>query len=302
MKHGVPRNEEAAAVVHAVNVRRRLGEWLLTLPSLGMLILLVGIPMIVILLTAFRQRTGDGWSLDAIRNISAAWETLHWPIIKRTLFYSSITTVLTILIGMPVAYLIARANTKIRGFLILLIMIPFWTNMLVHVSAWRVVLHPDGVLRQTLLWLGIIGEADYLLNNAGAVILLMVYVFLPFAILPLYAAIEKFDFTLLESARDLGASRMQSLVRVFLPGISGGIVAAAMLVFVPVMGCYIIPDLVGNYSTTIISNIIIQRALTDRNMPEAAALSGLLLLGMILAWAVFRVLRVMKNRKEGGGA
>lgn len=291
---------DISPAARAVKIRRRWSEWMLTLPSLVMLILLVGIPMVVIMLTAFRQRTGDGWSLDAIQNIIAAWNTVHYPIIKRTLMYSTITTVLTILIGMPVAYYIARANVKLRGLLILLIMIPFWTNMLVHISAWRVVLHPDGMLRGALLWLGVIGENDYLLYNAGSVILLMVYVFLPFAVLPLYAAIEKFDFTLLESARDLGASRTQSILRIFMPGISGGIAGAGMLVFVPVMGCYIIPDLVGNYRTPIISNIIIQRALSDRNIPEAAALSGLLLLGMIVAWGFYRVLLAVKSRKEGG--
>ena len=282
--------------------RRRWGEWFLTLPSLVMLILLVGLPTLIIILTAFRERgisggAGKEWSLEPVRNVFL--NPAYLPIIQRTLIYASLTTLLCILIGLPVAYMIARANSKLRTYLILLVVIPFWTNMLVHISAWKMALHPNGAISMSLKWLGLIGENDLLLYNPQAVVLILVYVFLPFAILPLYAAIQKFDFILLESARDLGASKLQAITRIFLPGISGGIVAASLLVFVPVLGCYIVPELVGNPYTELLANKIAQRTFQDRNLPEAAALSAGLLLMMLLVWMMCSIFSAMKKRKEG---
>ncbi|MDO4550157.1 MAG: ABC transporter permease [Planctomycetia bacterium] len=278
-------------------------EWLLTLPSLLMLITLVGIPMLIILLTSFRERSdlggvGAEWSLDAFRNIFASWNNIFYPIIKRTLIYTTLTTILCILLGLPVAFMIARAKPWIRNLLTLLVLIPFWTNMLVHISAWKMVLHSDGALRNFLLWIGCISEQTKLLGNSSSVILVMVHIFLPFAILPLYATIQKFDFQLLESARDLGASRCQTFLRVFLPGISPGIIAAGLLVFIPVLGCYVVPDLMGGMNTDMLSNKIVQRTLSDRNIPEAAALASGMLLSLCFAWLICRSFMTFRNRKE----
>ena len=280
--------------------KRRLNEWLLSLPSLTMLMALVGIPTLVILLTAFRSSSptggvGEGWSLAAMREI---FRPLYGPIIWRTLVYTSITTLLCILIGLPVAYTIARTSERWRNYLILAIVIPFWTNMLVHLCAWKMVLHPNGVFGQAAVWLGLIGENDLLLYNPQAVILLLVYIFLPFAIIPLYATIEKFDFRLLESARDLGATSRQALYRVFLPGIQGGILSAAILVFVPVLGCYVVPELVGDARSELFSNKIAQRTFQDRNLPQAAALSAALLLGMLLVWLIYIGMKRWKEQRE----
>ncbi|MDO4575146.1 MAG: ABC transporter permease [Planctomycetia bacterium] len=280
----------------------RWKEGLLTLPSLGMLVGLVGVPTLVIFITAFCASSptggvGQGWSFRAIESL---FQWMYVPIIIKTLLYSAIATLLCILIGLPVAYLMARCQGRLRNILVLAIVIPFWTNMLVHLSAWKMVLHPNGAFGKLLLYLGVIGPNDLLLYNPQAVILLFVYIFLPFAIIPLYATIEKFDFRLLESARDLGATSWQALSQVFLPGIWSGILSASILVFVPVLGCYVVPELVGDANSVLYSNKIAQRTFQDRNLPEAAALSSALLVGMMVVGLGYLYWERAKRRQEEG--
>ncbi|MDO4570394.1 MAG: ABC transporter permease [Planctomycetia bacterium] len=275
-------------------------EWTLTIPSLVMLLTLVGIPTLVILLTALRTSSptggvGDGWSLEAIYRLG---NPIYVPIVVRTIIYTTITTVLCILIGLPVAYYLARCSGRLRTTLLLAVVIPFWTNILVHLCAWKMALHPDGIVKKALVFLNLVDPGTVLLYNPQTVILVMVHVFLPFAIIPLYATIEKFDFRLLESARDLGAGSLQTLWRVFLPGIASGIWSAAILVFVPVLGCYIVPQYMGNANILLLANKIEQRTFADRNLPEAAALSGCLLLAMLLVWLFFRGMSRIHEARE----
>lgn len=180
------------------------------------------------------------------------------------------------MLGIPVGYWIAQQREKYRYWLLLVIIIPLWTNFLIRIFAWRVLLHPDGFLRAALLKLGIISDDVFLLNNLGAVITVSVYTCLPFAILPIYAAAEKFNFSLIEAARDLGASRFKAFVSIFIPGIKRGIYTAIMVVFIPAMGSYAIPDLVGGVDGEMLGNKIAVRASANRNLPEAAALAALL--------------------------
>ena len=277
-------------------------ELLLTFPSLLMLIVLVGVPTLIVIFTAFcKDPSGSlkaGFSLDAFREIF----TLYYAEITfETITYTSLTTFFSILIGLPVAYTIARSHGRMRQLLLLMIFIPFWTNMVVHIAAWKIVLHPDGFLHDALVFLHLIGEKQLLWNTPFAVLTLFVYVFLPFAIIPLYAAIEKFDFRLMESARDLGATSRQAFFRVFLPGIRNGIYSAAVLVFVPVFGCYIIPQLVGGPGCDVLyANKIYQYTSTQsHNIPIAAALSLLLLLAMLIPWVLYRVSAIRKAQTDG---
>ncbi len=281
---------------------RRGHEFLLTLPSLLMLIVLVGIPTIIVIFTAFckdpRGSFDAGFSLDAFREIFTFY---YAEITLETLIYTCLTTFFSILVGLPVAYLIARSHGRIRQLLLLMVFIPFWTNMVVHIAAWKIVLHPDGFLHDALVFLRLIDDKQLLWNTPFAVLTLFVYVFLPFAIIPLYAAIEKFDFRLIDSARDLGATSTQALFRVFLPGIRNGVVSAAVLVFVPVFGCYIIPQLVGGPGCDVLyANKIYQYTSTQsHNIPIAAALSLLLLLAMFIPWVIYRVYAIRASRAEG---
>ena len=158
-------------------------------------------------------------------------------------------------------------------------------------------LHPDGAIKAALVWLGLVPASAGLLYNAGAVLLVMVYTSLPFAILPVYAAAEKFDYTLVEAARDLGASPFVAFARVFVPGIRRGLLAATLLVFIPSLGSYIIPDLVGSPSSEMLGNVIAQRVFVDRNLPHAAALAALLTMAVLVP-----MLAVLLLRRNGDAA
>ncbi|MCP5558506.1 MAG: ABC transporter permease [Verrucomicrobiaceae bacterium] len=184
--------------------------------------------------------------------------------------------------------------------MVLLVVLPFLTNFLIRVFAWKSLLHPDGMVCRGLIAMGLMTEEQQLLYNAGAVVVVMFYVQLPFAILPLYAAAEKFDFGLLDAARDLGAGAARAFWEVFIPGVRGGLVAASLMVFISGVGQYVIPQIVGGVDTEMIGNKIAQRVFSDRNLPEASALSSMLLLG-VLALMIANSLRRRLMAKEGPG-
>jgi spermidine/putrescine transport system permease protein len=170
---------------------------------------------------------------------------------------------------------------------LLLVIVPFWTNFVIRVFAWQQILHAQGAVAEALRWIGLLGETDRLLGNFAAVVVVSVYTYLPFAILPLFAAAEKFDFHLLDAARDLGARPLRAFVAVFIPGIRQGLVTALLVVFIPMLGSYVVPDMVGGTGTQMLGNKIAQRNFNDRNLPEAAALSGALTL-LVLAPLLLR--------------
>lgn len=268
-------------------MKARTRELLCTLPSLGWLGLFFALPCLLVLALALRPAdlrggVGEGWTLDTL---AALADPIYLPVLWRTLWLSLLTTLLSVGLALPVAWCMARATRVWRQRLLLLVIVPFLTNFLIRIFAWKSLLHPEGPIKRALVALHLAAEDSQLLNHAGAVLLLMVYTQLPFAILPLQAAAEKFDFSLLEAARDLGASRWQSLRRVFLPGIRGGLAAAAVIVFVSSLGQYVIPQWVGGTESDMLGNKIAQRAFSDRNLPLAGALSAALLLAVLVpAW------------------
>lgn len=259
--------------------RSRRGEVLLTLPSFLWLAVFFVLPGIIVLYLSFKPAdpqggVGIGWTLEHWR---ALGEEQYRPILWRTLWLSTATSVLCVLAAVPCALLLARMRSAWRHVLLMLIVIPFWTNFLIRIFAWKSLLHPEGLLSRVLRSAGLLGEDAQLLYNSGAVLLVMVYTQLPFAILPLYAAAEKFDFSLLEAARDLGAGRLRALWSVFVPGVSRGIGTALLATFVCTLGMYVVPDIVGGTDSEMLGNRIAQRVRGDRNLPLAAALSGAML-------------------------
>jgi spermidine/putrescine transport system permease protein len=208
-------------------------------------------------------------------------------LVWRTFWISGVTTVMCLTLALPVAWFVARVAPVWRPRLLLLIVVPFWTNFLIRVFAWNQILHSEGWLARILRALGLLGETDTLLFNSGAVVLVSVYTYLPFAILPLYAAAEKFDFGLLDAARDLGAGAFRAFWSVFLPGVRKGMVTAVVIVFIPMLGSYVVPDLVGGSDGQMIGNKIAQRNFSDRNLPSAAAMAAILTLA-VLAPGLFR--------------
>ena len=256
---------------------RNSAEWALSAPSVLWLVLFFVVPTILVFLISFHEPTSDGgvkpeWSLHTWRTLAAP----NYPtIVLRTLFISAATTVGCVLLALPCAYAIATMPRRWRAAVAGLIMLPFWTSFVVRVFAWRVLLHPEGFIKQTLTFLRITEPDTQLLYNSGAVLLVSIYTFLPFAIMPIYAAAEKFDFSLVEAARDLGA---------------------LLMVFIPAIGSYVIPDLVGGKSGELIGNKIYQRTFPDRNLPHASALSTVMTIGGLLPLAV--AAWILK-RKEG---
>ncbi len=264
------------------------GEWLLTLPSLGWLALFFIGPALMVVLLAFKPADltggmGAGWTLD---NLRALAEAQYRPILWRTLWISGTTTLICLALALPVSFGMARAGARWRNLLLLLIIIPFWTNFLIRVFAWKALLQSGGPVSQLLEATHLFEEAPTLLYHSGTVLLIMVYTQLPFAILPLYAAAGRFDFTLLEAARDLGASGLRAFCSVFIPGISRGLGAAALIVFVATLGMYVVPDIVGGTDSEMIGNKIAQRAQADRNLPLASALATAMLLCVIALMSI----------------
>ncbi|MGB9684998.1 MAG: ABC transporter permease [Rectinema subterraneum] len=189
----------------------------------------------------------------------------------RTLKMSVIATILTLLIALPCGYSIARShNQAMRLFLVI---VPFWTNFLVRIYAWIAILGNEGFLNDIIRALHLRSESVQFLYNQTAVILVLVYMYLPYAILPLFSTIDKFDFTLLDAARDLGASRFQSYVRILLPNIKSGLVTAGLFTFVPIFGAYAVPLLIGGKDSYMLGNIIADQLTKTRNWPLASSIS-----------------------------
>ncbi len=275
---------------------RRRNELILTGPTLIWLIIFFVVPSLSMVVISFRPSNpyggvSDGWTLDAWRALGNP----NYPVILwRTVWLSLFTTVICIAVSLPIAFVLGRMQGRWRSILLMLVIVPFWTNFVIRVAAWRILLHPEGWLRQSLISIGVIDAETLLLYNGGAVLMVMVYTYLPFAILPLYAAAERFDYSLLEAARDLGANGFLAVTNIFVPGVSRGLLTATALVLIPALGSYVIPDLVGGPGDEMIGNKIAQRTLGDRNLPQAATLSvALLFITIIPILAVF-----LLNRKE----
>ena len=256
----------------------------LTFPSALWLIIFFFIPTSVIVFYAFKP--GDlyggieaGWTLANIKNLFTSYQL---TILLRTLWFSLATTAICLFLALPTGFFLAQTSQKSRKLLLLLIVVPFWTSFLIRVFAWKSLLHPEGALKKILVYLHLVQEETLLLYNAGAVLLVMVYTYLPFAILPLYTAAEKFNFHLFEAATDLGATRSQAFFKVFLPSVRTGILTAFLMVFIPATGAYVIPDIVGGFSNEVLGNKIAQRTFVDRDLPEASALFLSLALAVLL--------------------
>jgi spermidine/putrescine transport system permease protein len=262
--------------------RRR--EFFLTLPSLAWMLALFVVPAGLVISMAFRPSDlrggiGEGWSLDTLK---AVVEAGYLPMVWQTVWLSAVTAMICLALALPMAFHIARVSEGWRRLLLLLVVVPFLTNFIIRIFAWKSLLHPEGALTQLLIRSGLVGEDAMLLNNAGAVLLVLVYTQLPFAILPLYAAAEKFDFQLLDAARDLGASPWRAFWRVFVPGVRRGLMSAALMVFVCALGQYVIPQFIGGPSDEMLGNKITQRAFGDRNLPHASALAACLMLAVLV--------------------
>jgi spermidine/putrescine transport system permease protein len=264
-------------------------------------------PIIIIVIYSFLKKGlygGVEWefSLDAYRSLSTS---SFLAITLRTLVTSIVATIITILIALPCGYYMAKS--KNQTLLLLLIIIPFWTNFLIRVFAWMTILGNNGFINEFLIRFNLINEYLPLMYNQKAVTLVLVYMYLPYAILPLFATTDKFDFSLLEAARDLGAGKLTSIVKVLLPNIKSGILTAVLFSFIPIFGAYAVPQLVGGKDSYMLGNIVADQILKSRNWPLASAISMVLTVVTTVGVLVMMIMqrretsRLSENRTPDAG-
>jgi spermidine/putrescine transport system permease protein len=233
-------------------------------------------PIIIIVIYSFLKKGlygGVEWEFSPEAYLSLS-NPSFLVITGRTLITSVIATVITILVALPCGYYMARS--KHQTLLLLLIIIPFWTNFLIRVFAWMNILGNNGFVNEFLMRFNLISEYIPFMYNQNAVTLVLVYMYLPYAILPLFSTIDKFDFSLLEAARDLGAGKVRAMIKVLLPNIKSGLFTAVLFTFIPIFGAYAVPQLVGGKDSYMLGNIIADQILRSRNWPLASAISMVL--------------------------
>ncbi len=269
--------------------------FLYTAPITVWLALFFVIPMLIVMAYAFlKEGNYGGVELQfSLASFSIFKDKVFYMILFKTIYLSVMITIFTVLLGVPTAYFIARS--KYKKELLFLVIIPFWTNFLVRIYSWIAILGNNGFINLFLKKFGI--EPIQFLYNSWAVIIISVYTSLPFAILPLYAVIEKYDFSLIEAARDLGATNSQAFFKVFLPNIKPGIITAILFTFIPNLGSYAVPKLVGGTKATMLGNIIAQHLIVTRNWPLASVISGTLIVVTCIAIVIFSKLT---QEKKGG--
>ncbi|MBU0510215.1 MAG: ABC transporter permease [Chloroflexi bacterium] len=267
-----------------------LQAWLLLIPAGGWLFVFFLAPLAIVLVYSFLERGTYGgveWTFT-VENFQRVFDTLYLGTFLNSAYIAFLTTVLAMLVGYPIAYFIATRPPKQRSTLLLALMIPFWTNFLIRTYAWLTLLRTNtGLINVTLMNLGIIDEPLALFGNTFAIVLGLVYGWLPDMILPIYAALDRLDHSLVEAAGDLYAPGWQVFRRVIWPLSLPGVVAGSMLVFIPSLGAFVTPAILGGGKTLMIGNIISNQFLAAHDWPFGSALSMLMMLFMLAATLIY---------------
>ena len=227
------------------------------------------------------------WSIFRSDDGGAWFQTLYIEAYVRSIWYALCTALLCLALGYPFAYFIARSAPSLRPALLMLVMLPFWTSFLLRVYAWKGILADQGVVNQALMWLGLTEQPIFLLYSDVSMLVGMTYVYLPFMVLPLYATLVKMDFRLLEAAYDLGASPMKAFWLITVPLSRSGIVAGFMLVFIPSVGEFVIPSLLGGPENIMIGRVVWDEMFTSNNWPRATALAVVMIALIIVPLAIY---------------
>ena len=294
----------------------RLGKWLLSGPPLLFLIVFFAIPTLIMVFASFRT-PGDFGGLAPLVDESGKLdlnvdsyvrfftESVYAQVFLKSVWYALLTTLLCLALGYPLASLVARSSRKHRNLLLLLVILPFWSNFLIRIYAWMIILGPQAALARGVNGLlGLFGhEPVPLLFSSFAVLVCLVYVHLPFMVLPLYANLEKHDQALLDAAQDLGADAWQRFWRITFPLSLPGVYAGAALVFIPALGIFAIPDILGGPDDSLIGNVIKQQFLETRDWPFGSVLSIVLTVAAVViaglaAWVGRRSLGTPSSSRE----
>ena len=301
---------EAAEHDHVEEARRRTvrRNWLLTAPALVVLFFAASGPLLIVLVYSFLTKATYGgvvweFSTDAWFNVlfqrdifddTVSIADAHLTIFWRSIKLSFMTTVTTLAFGFPTAYFIATRSPSSRNIWLFLITIPFWTNLLIRTFAIMEVIRNEGVVNTILTGIGVIDQPIQMLYTDFALMVGMTYVYLPLMVLPLYASMEKLDFRLIEAAYDLYATRIQVLRRVIVPLVMPGIVAGSILVFIPALGAFVTPRVLGGGKNMMLGNLIELQFGAGRNWPLGAALS-ITLLAIVMLALIFYVRTVQRS-------
>ncbi len=245
------------------------------------------IPISIIAFYSFMKKGVNGGVLlePSVEAFKALYNFTFFKVTFNTLMVAVASTAVMVALAIPASYFIARSRFK--NFFLLLVIIPFWTNFLIRIYAWMAILGNNGILNNFLMSVGLVQSHIQFLYNIYAVVLVTIYTYLPFAILPLYTTIEKFDFSLLEAARDLGATKWEAMVKILLPNIRGGITTAVLFTFIPAFGSYAIPQIIGGSSSYMLGNIIARELTVTRNWPLASSISMVLTVLTIIGVLLF---------------
>lgn len=277
-------------------------KWVIALPTLW-LVLFFALPFLIVLKIAFAEAEIAIPPYSALLSMAdqafdlhvyfgnfifLTEDDLYLTAYLNSLKMAAISTFFCLLIGYPMAYYIARAKQTTQSILLLLILLPSWTSFLIRIYAWIGILKSNGVLNNVLLWTGVINEPLAILNTNVAVYIGIVYAYLPFMVLPLYANLVKHDHSFIEASQDLGARRLQSFWHITFPLSRNGIVAGSMLVFIPVVGEYVIPELLGGTNSIVIGKVLWQEFFNNRDWPLASSLALIMLLLLMVPIHFFR--------------
>jgi putrescine transport system permease protein len=268
--------------------------WLLALFLIPFIIVFkISLSDLALSIPPYSPTAKDGiWAMFAAFDLEnftfLASDDLYWKAYLSSLKIALISTVLAVLVGYPMAYGMARAPEEWRPTLMMLVILPFWTSFLIRVYAWVGILSNEGLLNQFLLWLGIIDTPLTIMNTTTAVYIGIVYTYLPFMILPIYAALDRLDESLIEAAEDLGCSRLKAFWLVTIPLSRNGIIAGCFLVFIPALGEFVIPSLLGGSGTLMIGKVLFEEFFNNRDWPVASAVAVILLLILIVPIVLFQ--------------
>jgi putrescine transport system permease protein len=288
----------------ALRLRRMLpgGRWLVILPPYVWMLLFFAAPFAIVLKISFAksQISIPPYSdllllsdnlLQVVLNLDnylyLLRDSLYVNTYLSSLKIAAISTLLCLLVGYPIAYAIARSDPSVRNVLIMLVVLPSWTSFLIRVYAWIGILKNNGLLNNFLMWLGVIDEPLHILHTDVAVYIGIVYAYLPFMVLPLYANLVKHDQRLIEAAFDLGAKPWQAFMQITIPLSKAGIIAGSMLVMIPVVGEFVIPELLGAPDTLMIGRVLWQEFFNNRDWPVASAVAIVMLVMLVVPITLF---------------
>lgn len=278
--------------------RIRDNGFLLALPTSLWLAIFFVLPLVFVLVVSFMSRGRGGvaimpLTLEHYQRTFGIFSIILW----RSIGLAALTTVICLVIGYPLAFFISTRRSRLfQQITLFLVILPFWTNFLIRTYAWRILLGEEGAINGILLGLGIISEPLKMLNTQFAVLVGLVYGFLPFMVLPIFASVERFNFRYVDAAHDLGANDLRAFLRVVLPLTLPGVLAGCALVFIPSVGAFVTPDLLGGTKGLMIGNLINNQFGGSGNMPLGSALSIVMMAAVMLSLLVY----VFANRRGGG--